>query len=394
MADPTLNFDTPPAEEAATGVTDLGPAGDHGAAQPGLPEAELVGAPADLEPEPLDSGPSAAVSEILAAVQIPENLEQHWDHAGAESVYAAAIAEGVAPETVSRLVTLWATGQAAQLDGLTEGAAERADDAEDAAEAAFAEQSRKTLQEGWKSGYSARVKTAQNAAANLFDSDAFEALCQTKLANGGRLGDDPKLIRALEKMGHRMALESTPALAQKELSELEEDSAFNESYFDQSDTDSHRRAVEKHTQLFEKAYPEEAPAPIQTASAEERRAAKAELRRYADVKGLGKELSTAMGSLDEPADRDPKTQAVLARWSELNAIADAPLESADAGTTFAGKPWGDTGAALTQEQARDEIAKIESTAGFWSEDTSASDLAVHRKMVARRDRLYAVAYPS
>jgi hypothetical protein len=225
-----------------------------------------------------------------------------------------------------------------------------------------------------------RFETAKKVAANLWSRDEFEQLTQIRLADGSLLGDSPALIRALIKAGGKMALESSAELAQQELAALEDDADFNKHYLDASDTSAHRAAVAKHTRLFERAYPEPAPTEVKPVSAEAK--AKAELRAYGENNVLASELSKAMSNLDSPSDRSDKDRQILARFSELNKIASAPVASAGA-----------TSAEMTQAEARAEIAKIEKNPDFWNTDVPTNDLAVHRALVARRDALYKIAYP-
>ena len=121
-------------------------------------------------------------------------------------------------------------------------------------------------------------------------------------------------------------------------------------------------------------------------------AAKAELKRYADIKGLGAELSKAMSNLDSPSERSDKDRQILARYNELNQIAEAPVAGPGTGGRFAGKPINESNQ-MSRAEAKAEIDRIEGTPGFWNEDTIVTDLETHRALVAKRDKLYKIAYP-
>lgn len=286
----------------------------------------------------------------------------------------------------------YAQGQSERLPQMFADAEEQEDAQMDEAAAAHAASARRTLRAEWKDGYQAKVETARTVAANVFRGDEFEQLTGIRLADGSLLGDNPVLIKALAKMGSHMALESSAELAQQDLAELETDADFNRKYYDTSDTPEHRMAVEKHERLYQRAYPEKAPTQVEPVTAEAKAAAKAELKRYADIKGLGAELSKAMGNMDAPSDRSDKDRQILARWKELNRIAEAPLASPGGDWSFAGQPAGESANQATRAKALAEIKKIEKNPDFWDEDVSRSKLEVHRALVARRDALYKIVY--
>ena len=339
------------------------------------------GAPDTSTSELVDPGPSPEMISALAATEIPENLAEHWDHDGALRLYHEALAEGVAPETISKLMNAWSKGQSERLPQMMEAAQEQADAQMDEAAAARAAQSRRALQHEWKDGYEGKLKTARDVAANLLGADEVQRLVQIRLADGSLFGDSPTLIKMLAKLGGHMALESSQQLAQQDLDELEGDESFTKHFYDQSDTPAHRAAVAKHQKVFDRAFPEEAPAVVEPATAEAKAAAKAELKKFSDVKGLGAELSKAMSNLDDPRDRSDKDRQTLARWGKANKIADAPIATSGAS------------AKTTRAEAKAEIDRLEKDPSLYEEPTVGSGVEVHRALIKRRDALYAIAYP-
>ena len=177
-----------------------------------------------------------------------------------------------------------------------------------------------------------------------------------------------------------MALESSEQLAQTELDELETDENFNKHFFDASDTPAHRVAVETHQRIFDRAFPERAPAPAEPATAEAKAAARVELKAYSENKGLGQELSRAMTNLDAPQDRPEQEGRVLARFNELNRIADAPVASGSADR-------------MSRAEARAEIDRLEKDPSLYEEPSVGAGVEAHRALIKRRDALYAIAYP-
>ncbi len=351
-------------------------------------------APDTVQPEsvPVDPGVSPEMISALNATTIPENLAAHWDHDGALRLYSEALAEGIAPEVLSKLMNSYSKGQSERLPGLMEAAQEQADAQMDEATAAHAAQSRRALQHEWKDGFASKVKTARDVAANLFGHDELQRLVQTELKGGGKLGDLPAFVKALHKMGGHMALKSSAELAQQDLAELDMDDNYNKHLWDQSDTPGRRAALEKRQQLFERAYPEEAPAQVESVTVEEQTAARAGLKAYNENKTLGAELSKTLSSLDDPRDRSDKNRQVMARWSELNRIANAPVASRSADGRFAGKPIGESANQMSREQALSEIATLEKDSTLWKEPTVGAGVEVHRALIKRRDALYRIAY--
>ena len=352
------------------------------------------GAPDTLQPEsePVDPGVSPEMISALAATEIPENLAEHWDHNAALKLYDEALKEGIAPEVLSKLMNSYSKGQSERLPGLMEAAQEQADAQMDEAAAASAAQSRRALQHEWKDGYEAKIRTARDVAANLLGADEVQRLTQIRLADGSLFGDSPTLIKMLAKLGGHMALESSQELAQTELDELETDENFNKHFFDASDTPAHRVAVAKHQKVFDRAFPERAPVQVEPATAEAKAAAKAELKQYADVKGLGQELSKALTNIAEPQDRPEQEGRVLARFNELNRIAEAPTTSRSADGRFAGKTIGESVDQMSRAEAQAEIAKLEKDPELWTTDVAVLGLQSHRALVARRNQLYKIAY--
>ncbi|MCH7643403.1 MAG: hypothetical protein IH974_01085 [Myxococcales bacterium] len=343
--------------------------------EPGAPDTFT------LESEPVDPGPSPEMISALAATEIPENLAEHWDHDGALRLYHEALAEGVAPETVAKLMNSWSKGQSERLPQMIEAAQEQADAQTDEAAAARAAQSRRALQHEWRDSYEAKIKTARDVAANLLGHDEVQRLTQIRLADGSLFGDSPTLIKMLAKLGGHMALESSAQLAQQELDELEMDDNYNKHIFDMSDTPGRRSALEKRQRLFERAYPEEAPTQAEPVTAEAKAAAKAELKQYADVKGLGQELTRAMSNLEDPRDRSDKDRQTLARWGKANRIAEAPVVGQGASVNQ-----------MSRAEAQAEIAKLEKNPELWTTDVAVLGLQSHRSLVARRNQLYKIAY--
>ena len=389
-----------PSGDASMGATDPSPVTDHGGdGRSGLSEAETegssAGAPDTFQPEsePVDPGVSPEMISALAATEIPENLAEHWDHDGALRLYHEALAEGIAPEVLSKLMNSYSKGQSERLPGLMEAVQEQADAQMDEATAAHAAQSRRALQHEWKDGFTSKVKTARDVAANLFGHDELQRLVQTELKGGGKLGDLPAFVKALHKMGGHMALKSSAELAQQDLAELDMDDNYNKHLWDQSDTPGRRAALEKRQQLFERAYPEEAPAQVESVTVEEQTAARAGLKAYNENKTLGAELSKTLSSLDDPRDRSDKDRQILSRWNELNRIANAPVASRSADGRFAGKPIGESVDQMSRAEAQAEIDKIEKNPALYEEGSSGAGLAVHRALVARKDALYHIVHP-
>lgn len=73
----------------------------------------------------------------------------------------------------------------------------------------FAEESKLALQREWGGDFAANVKYADDAAKQLFGGD-FEDMRQLKMGNDRFLLDDPRMIRALAKVGREMQ-EGRPA---------------------------------------------------------------------------------------------------------------------------------------------------------------------------------------
>ena len=342
--------------------------------EPGAPDTFA------LESEPVDPGPSPEMISALAATEIPENLAEHWDHDGALRLYHEALAEGVAPETVAKLMNSWSKGQSERLPQMIEAAQEQADAQTDEASEAHATSARRALQFEWKDSYESKIATARDAAANLFGHDELQRLVQIRLEDGSRLGDSVTFVKALHKMGGRMALESSAELAQQDLAELDMDDNYNKHLWDQSDTPARRAALEKRQRLFERAYPEEAPAQAEPANAEAKAAARVELKAYSENKGLGEELTRAMTNLDAPQDRPEQEGRVLARFNELNRIAEAPVASSGANQ-------------MSRAEAKAEITRLERDPDHWKEPTVGAGLEIHRARMARLAVLYAIAHP-
>ena len=375
------------AGESVPAVGDFG--GDE--AHPELFAPASEGSTAGVEPgatdtfqpesEPVDPGPSPEMISALAATEIPENLAEHWDHDGALRLYHEALAEGIKPEVLSKLMNSYSKGQSERLPQMLEAAQERADEQLDESAAAHAAQSRRALQFEWKDGYTQKVQTARDVAANVFGHDELQRLTQIRLADGSLLGDSPTFVKALHKMGGHMALESTSELAQTELDELEGDPEFTRNWSDLSDSPAHRAAVAKRDRLFARAYPEQAPAQVESVTAEASAAARVELEKYRKPGVVGDDLTKAMSSLDDPRDRSDKNRQVMARWSELNKIADAPVVGQGASADQ-----------MSREQALSEIATLEKDSTLWKEPTVGAGVEAHRALIKRRDALYKVAY--
>ena len=379
---------------APMNAADPGPAGDNQAdgEKSGLFEADTEGSTAgadsdtpdtfqpEPESEPVDPGVSPEMISALAATEIPENLAEHWDHNAALKLYDEALKEGIAPEVLSKLMNSFSKGQSERLPQMMEAAQEQADAQMDEATAAHAAQSRRALQHEWKDGFTSKVKTARDAAENLFGHDELQRLVQTELKGGGKLGDLPAFVKALHKMGGKMSLESSAELAQQELDEQEGDEDFNRHFFDKSNTRAHRAAVEKRDRTFARAYPEEAPAQAATVTAEARTEARTLLTQYAENKKHGAELSKAMTNLDAPQDRPEQEGRVLARFRELNRISEAPVASSGANQ-------------MSRDEAKAEITRLEKDPDHWKEPTAGAGLEIHRARMARLAALYAIAHP-
>ena len=399
MSEPTVE----PSGDASVGATDPSPVTDHGGdGRSRLSEADSEGSSAGVdsdtpdtlqpESEPVDLGPSPQMIHALAGTEIPENLAEHWDHNAALKLYDEALKEGIAPEVLSKLMNSYSKGQSERLPQVMEAARERVDAQKDEAASARAASARRSLQHEWKDGYEAKVETARDVVANLLGHDELQRIVQIRLEDGSRLGDSTLLIKMFQKMGAHMALESTAELAQQDLDELEADESFTKHFYDQSNTHAHRAAVEKHQRIFDRAYPEKAPAQAEPVTGEAKAAAKDALKAYSENKNLGDELSRAMSSMDDPRDRSDGNRQVLTRWRDLNRIADAPITSRGADGRFAGKPIGESAGQISRAEARAEIDKLEKNPDLWGEPTVGAGLETHRALVARRNKLYAIAY--